>query len=272
MERTKASRQAQSRERLSLVLRQAGNLISANDVGSVLGLPPGAASRLLAGWKSNGLLTRIRRGLYAPVPPSSSLDDRVLEDVWVLVPTLFSPGYVAAASAAQYWDLTEQLFRTVFVHTARPVRQTHQSTYDVSFVVRHIPTNYLFGTKAIWQGSVRIDVSDVHRTIIDMLDRPSDGGGIRHVYDCFRQYLSRRDADPETLISYADRVANGAIFKRLGFIAERAGAPSELVKACSSRLNTGLVNLDPSQKSPRVVKRWQLRVPSSWLVPSGLHD
>lgn len=183
---------------------------------------------------------------------------------WVLVPELFGPGYVGGASTAQYWDLTEQLFRTVFVYTIRPVRQTDQTIQGVPFSVHHIGDELLFGTLPLWRGRIKIQVSDVHRTLIDMLDDPSVAGGARHLADCLAAYLHRKDTDPIQLIDYADRLGNGAVFKRLGFLAERAGAPSTLVKGCLERLTKGNAKLDPTLPSPRLVRRWRLWVPASW--------
>lgn len=76
-------------------------------------------------------------------------------------------------------------------------------------------------------------MSDPHRTVIDMLDDPASGGGIRHIADCLQSCLRRPDASPETLVAYAAQIGNGAVFKRLGFLAERAGAPNALIAACA---------------------------------------
>ena len=75
-------------------------------------------------------------------------------------------------------------------------------------------------------------VSDVHRTVVDMLDDPAVGGGIQHVADCLAAYLRRGDRDDEKLIEYAARLGNGAVFKRLGFLAERLRDGAELARLC----------------------------------------
>ena len=53
-----------------------------------------------------------------------------------------------------------------------------------------------------------------------MLDNPDLGAGIQHVADCLTTYFDRKDRDDDKLIAYADRLGNGAVFKRLGFLAE----------------------------------------------------
>jgi predicted transcriptional regulator of viral defense system len=191
-------------------------------------------------------------------------EDQVLEDPWILVPALFGPGYVGGASAAQFWDLTEQLFRSVFVYTSKPIRRTNQTIHAIQFVVRHLDAHLIFGVTPSWHGRIKVQVSDVHRTMIDMLDEPAAGGGIRHINDCLLAYFRRPDADTTKLVTYAERIGNGAIFKRLGFLAERINGPENLIRACAERLTSGNVRLDPALESVRLVRRWRLWVTDSW--------
>ncbi len=252
------------RERLSAVLRQGGELVTVDDASEALQVGRIVAAKTLARWNRQGWLKRIRRGLYVPVPLAASSTDSVLEDAWMLVPEIFDPAYVGGASAAHHWDLTEQLFRTVFVYTARSVRHTAQTIQGIPFSVRHIRKELLLGTRPVWRGRVKVKVSDVHRTLVDMLADPSVGGGIRHVADCMGAYLRRDDADVERLVDYAARLKNGAVFKRLGFLAEAAGAPHALTEICLRHLTKGNAKLDPALPSPRLVRRWRLWVPVNW--------
>jgi predicted transcriptional regulator of viral defense system len=253
-----------ARDRLAAVLRSAGDLVTVDQASAVLGVDRVIAAKTLARWTRQGWLRRVRRGLYAPVPLAASADDRVIEDPWTLVPSLFGPGYVGGVSAAHHWDLTEQLFRTVFVYTARPVRRTTQTLYGTPFSVHHVARGMLFGTQPLWRGRVKIAVSDIHRTIVDMLSDPGAGGGGRHVADCVAQYFRREAADTDRAIAYADRLGNGAVFKRLGYLAERVGAPEALTSACRARLTAGYAKFDPSTSCPRLIRRWKLWVPQSW--------
>ncbi len=46
-------------------------------------------------------------------------------------------------------------------------------------------------------------------------------GGLRPGVDVLRNYLASETCDLERLVSYAIRLNNGAVFKRLGFLMER---------------------------------------------------
>jgi predicted transcriptional regulator of viral defense system len=261
---SKTSPPESGRSRLRLVLRSGGDLITVEAAARALGIPRNDAAKLLARWAEQSLLRRVRHGLYAPAPLTSAPDEQVLDDPWTLVPLLFEPGYVGGASAAQHWDLTEQVFRSVFVFTARHVRRTEQTIQGIPFVVTHLAHDKIFGTRALWRGKTKIQISDPARTIIDMLDDPATGGGIRHVSDCVKAYFARADASPETLIEYAERIANGAVFKRLGFLTERLNGPKSLIEACAARLTQGAAKLDPALPSPKSLRQWRLRLPERW--------
>ena len=122
----------------------------------------------------------------------------------------------------------------------------------------------LFGTRTVWRGRTRVEVSDVHRTIIDMLDDPALGAGIQHVSDCLSRYLASSDSDLGRLLVYASQLGNGAVYKRLGYLAERLSADNSLLETCRERLTAGDAKLDPSLDCQRLVTRWKLRVPNSW--------
>jgi predicted transcriptional regulator of viral defense system len=252
------------RVQLSQVLRGAGEVVSVDDVSGILGLERQAASKLLARWNGQGWIRRLRRGFYAPVPIAALGQEQVLEDPWVIVPELFGPAYIGGWSAAEHWGLTEQLFRSTCVLTTRPIREKKQTIEGIPFVLKHVQPEVLFAMRPVWRGSVRIDVSSPAKTIIDMLDDPAIGGGIRHVADCLAAYFDREDAFDDELLDYAVQLGNRAVFKRLGFLAERLSGRQDLAAACRERLSQGMAKLDPSAPCPRKVTRWRLWVPAPW--------
>ncbi len=109
---------------------------------------------------------------------------------------------------------------------------------------------------------MKVQVSDPHKTIVDMLDDPSIGGGIRSVVDFFQQYLSSDNCNLDILLQYADKMQNRAIFKRLGFILSKI-KPQEAhsITYCLERLSQGNSQLDPTSKSKRLIKKWRLWIP-----------
>ena len=252
------------RQRLVSVVRAAGDVIQIADVVRTLSVGRSDAAKLLSRWTRQGWLRRVGPGAYVPASLDSLGSEHVLTDPWVLVPALYSPAYIGGWTAAQHWDLTEQLFRDILVMTAQPVREIRQTRHGAEFALRHVPEAKIFGTKSIWRGRSKVPISDVHRTIVDMLDDPWLGGGIQHSADCLNAYLKRPDRDDSKLIEYTEHIKNGAVFKRLGFLAEQHSSASQLALTCHSRLTKGNSKLDPALDCPRLITKWRLWIPQTW--------
>ncbi len=257
------------RQRLATVLRESGNLVRIDDAARILSFDRPSARRQLSRWNQQGWMRRVGPGIYTPVDYASLGGELVLDDSWILVPHLFGPAYIGTRTALHYWELTDQLFNDTVILTVRPVRSKYQVHHNLHYTVKHIKKEKLFGTEAILRGKrageIEVLISDLERTIVDSLDDPEFSGGILFVFECLFNYFMRKDRDDEKLITYAERLGNGAVFKRLGFLAEPDPKSDFLVDACKARLTQGYVQLETQIPSKRLVSRWRLFVPDLWL-------
>jgi predicted transcriptional regulator of viral defense system len=256
---------SKEREKLSAVLTSATGPLTVDFVEQTLKIGRSTASWLLSNWTRKGWLVRLKRGVYAPVPMGSRTADIALEDAWAVVPSLFAPCYIGGWSAAEHWGLTEQLFRTVIVVSGKAVRDRKPVIQGTTFWIRTVKPELLFGTKSIWRGSVRVDVSTPTRTMLDLLDDPTFGGGIRSVSDMLRAYLDSDERDLNELVAMAERLGNRTVYKRLGFLVERM-APEEtnVLALCKKHMSSGDSELDPALPAEVLVTRWRLWIPKSW--------
>ena len=253
------------RERLAAVMRGTKGMITNARASSIMRLAQADASKLLARWCKKGWLSRVARGLYVPVPLEAERADLPLEDPWLVADSLYAPCYIGGWSAAEHWDLTEQIFRTtVVISTTRP-RNRKPTLKGASFWVSTIAPEKMFGLKPIWRGAVKIQISDPNRTILDLLCDPQLGGGIRSVQDMFKNYLSSEAKNLGQLMEYAQRLGNGAVFKRLGFLLE-TNMPDEVeaIEHCKRNLTMGNARIDPRLPATALVARWRLWMPSDW--------
>jgi len=253
------------RERMAAVIRGTKGTVSVHEASQILDMASTDAAKMLARWYKKGWLSRIKRGLYIPVPLESKTVDVPLEDSWLVADRLFSPCYIGGWSAAEYFDLTEQIFSTIMVMTCKRHRDLKPIIKGTPFLLRTIPEKAMFGLKPVWRGQVRILVSDPSRTMLDLLVNPAFGGGIRSVKDMLINYLISPKSSLEQLIDYAKQLGNGAVFKRLGFFLEFV-APDEkkILKECRQNLTQGNAKLDPKLNNTRLITRWRLWVPENW--------
>lgn len=256
----------EARKLLTKVLRGTKGTISTPQVAAILEVPPDRAARLLSRWREQGWVSRIKRGMYIPVPLDAASPDTAVEDPWVIAERLYSPCYIGGWSAAEHWGLTEQIFRTLLVMTTKKPRDRRPKINGVDFLLRTVPSKAFFGLKAVWKGQTKVNVSDQARTIIDMLDNPALGGGLRPTIDMLQDYLKSEAGSTDNLVQYANQLGNGAVFKRLGFLLELY-APNETaaIRACREGMKKGNVKLDPALEGGRLVTRWKLWVPRNWV-------
>lgn len=232
------------------------------EAASLLGLDISRVHRFLAYLADAGWLTRIRRGLYATVPLDVIEPAAWQEDPWIIAAKLFSPFYIGGWSACEYWGLTDQVFRETVVISGRIIRLRRTQILGAPFYVKTVGRDKIFGTEAVWRGRTRASVSDPARTIVDILDDPKIGAGIRHIADILRAYRSHERRNDSLLLEYAHKLGNRTVFKRLGYLLEVTKVDDvALIEACRKAISSGISLLDPSApRKGRFVRRWNLRV------------
>jgi predicted transcriptional regulator of viral defense system len=234
--------------------------ISPEDAASELGIDARVAARKLAHWAEQGWLRRVRRGLYIAVPVEAERPAGWSQDALVVAAAVWSPCYFTGWTAASHWSLTEQTFRTTVLKTTQRVRTAEARLLDADYLLTHIGESAMtWGLESIWHEEIRLQIADPARTVMDILDTPHIGGGVRHAAEILGAYLD--DYDALRLVEYGDRLGNRAVFKRLGFLVEALGRDErELISSCRTRLSAGIALLDPDAPpdGPRVAS-WGLR-------------
>ena len=238
------------------------NIFRVENLESHLGYKRSHANLVLSRLSKKGWLQRLGRGIYRIIPLGSDSTNPMPDDPWAIATELFSPCYLSGWTAAEHWDLTEQIFNSTVVYTENKQRTKNHKIAGLNFRTKFISKNTFFGTSKIWSNNASIQIADMHKTIIDILDDPSMGGGGLHSIGIFKAYIQKKEASLETLWKYAEQLDQGAVFKRLGFLVERT-MPSQLQwsNKLLSKINTGIINFDPSgpKKGP-IITKWGIKI------------
>src|SRR3972149_10011472 len=112
------------KEVLSTLSRKATQgLIDVRTASEALGLSGRETALKLAALDKKGWLRRVKRGTYFILPlEATKKEGGVASDPWIIASVLFAPCYIGGWSAAEYFELTEQIFRSTFVVSAASVR------------------------------------------------------------------------------------------------------------------------------------------------------
>ncbi len=252
----------ESLRRIQVLHRRLRGPFSVADAANAIGLNEVATRKMLAYLVNRGWLTRVRQGLYLVPPLDASGPTDWREDPWVVAARTFAPCYLGGWSACEYWGLTDQLFREILVVTSRRVRQRRVVIQGTPYLQTVRAPDRLFGTRVVWRGQVLVPVSDPSRTVVDILDDPQLGGGMRHVVDILENYFGEEHRADTTLIKHAIRFGNRTVFKRLGYLVERLGLTApDLVAACLAHKSSGVTRLDPAEPAGGGIdRRWGLEI------------
>ncbi|MBI3099534.1 MAG: hypothetical protein HYY93_15105 [Planctomycetes bacterium] len=253
---------AVNRKRLESLHRQLKGPFSVEEAATVWKLDSTRARRLLAQLASSGWLSRVRRNAYTAVPLGATAPGEWREDPWIVAAKTFAPCYLGGWTACEHWGLTEQIFREIIVVTSRRVRHRVQDIQGTRVRIKVVSAARIFGLQTVRRGQSKVPLSDPTRTVLDLLDDPTMGGGMRHVAEVVRGYFEGSARDDARMVSDADRIGNRTIFKRLGYLIETLGLSApDLSQTCRGRLSAGIGLLDPAAKPVGpILKRWGLRV------------
>lgn len=253
------------RFQLSQVLKSNPSVITPQQAATALKISANQAAQLLAAWNQKGWLSRIKRGVYIPVSLQANNPEVMADEPWTLAKALFNPCYIGGWSAAEYWDLTEQVFNSTMVFTSRKVLQRNLKLKGVSFTLKTTKQDRFFGTTNVWLQNQKIEISDPTKTIVDAFNDPAVVGGIRMAVDMLDRYMNSENKNLDLVLQYATRIGNTAIFKRLGFIFE-SQYPQEItfIQTCHNSLKSGYSQLDPSTPAKNLVTAWKLWVTPTW--------
>lgn len=253
------------RASLSQLLRETNGIITSKQAAKIWQLNPVQAAKRLAWFNKKGWLERIRQGVYIAIPLDSLTSDIVPEEPFAIAAQLFSPCYIGGVNAANYWDLTEQLFRTITVMTEKMVQNRKPILAGTKYILHTLKPQCFYGLKTVWLADVRVKISDPTRTLVDMLMFPGFCGGLRFIVDVLENYLKSDMKNIEQLIEYLKIASSGAALKRLGYILElKFPEEKNLITYCAENLTTGYAKLNPAQPCEKLVTKWRVWVPESW--------
>lgn len=226
-----------------------------------LGLTSRSTSLKLGSLVNKGWVERVRRGVYVLLPVG--VDVRTLRDewsAWEMAQEFFGTCYIGGWSAARHWALLDTAPARSLVITSSSVRSKTVSIRGHEYRLFRVPSERANVASAISGGAIEIKISSPERTIIDCLRNPIIAGGIDNIMLMMKAYAETAERDFEKLLATAESDANGAAWKRLGYLSEVVWPERhEVISATRNRVTTGTIKLDPSiADRGRLIKRWGL--------------
>lgn len=238
--------------------REGRNVFTMEDAREVLNCSEEGLRVVLWRLTSKGRIQRIKRGHYLLVPAKAGYQTSWTEHVFSFIDRILDEYYIGYWTALNYWQMTEQIPRTVFIASTKRKRDfTYNDIVPIHFIT--LRPHKFFGWTTETMGDHEFCISDKEKTIVDSLDLPMYAGGITEAAKGLSHEL-----DWDKIIGYADRLQNRTVHKRLGYLIEvlELKPPDGIVDHHRASIGTAYSWLDPTapKKLIRYDSRWRLKV------------
>ncbi len=210
-----------------------------------------------------GRVVRIKRSLFCLVPPGVKDFKTGYPQNWFLIAKALAedkPYFISHYSAVHLHGMTTEAVQTIFVSRPEQYRLPKDLRIPIQFVT--VPQKKFWGIEEKWvTNEEKVSVSDLERTILDILDRPDLSGGISEIVRGL--WIIKKEINMLKLVDQAKRFNSLAAAKRLGFLMEQLELGSqEVINQLHEfvKPSTSYSFLDPTaKKEGSYHNRWHLR-------------
>jgi len=200
-----------------------------------------SASRLT----KNGWLTRLKPGLYLIVPLAAGERPQYTAHEFYIAKHLADPMYVGFWSALGHHGFTEQVPQSVYVATTK--RLSDKTVHGVRYHRITLADKKFFGYEQYAVAGHYVPISTPEKTLVDCADQPRHCGGIHELAKGIRTGVE--EYDPETVLSHARRIENGAALKRLVYLMDYYDVPIPDRETVEEQFTSGTSPLDPTRSN-----------------------
>jgi predicted transcriptional regulator of viral defense system len=225
---------------------------------------------LLAYHARRGRLVRVRRGLYAAVPPGTG-GATLIVDPFLLAGRMTDDAVLAYHTALEFHGKAHSVSERFLYLTARAARPlTFRGQRFIGLPIRaplRAKKAGYFGVVAADRMGLDVRVTGLERTMVDVLDRPRFGGGWEEIW---RSLESVEFFDLDAVVEYALLLGNATTIAKVGFYLEQHRTPLMVRDEHLERLRAHRPRephyLSRRERKPgRLVTGWNLIVPSEVL-------
>jgi len=225
---------------------------------------------LLAYYRRQGRIIHIRRGLYAVVSTGSSAESYPV-DPFLLASMMAEDAVLAYHTALEFYGKAHSVLSRFYYlsqHKSIPLKFRGYEFMRVS-VPRSLCSKgkEMFGVKHYNRSGVELRVTDLERTLVDVMDRPDLSGSWEEIW---RSLESVEFFDLEKVLEYVKLLDNATTAARVGFFLD---CHKETLMVGDEHIEP-LKKLRPRQahymvrgtrRDCRLVKEWNLMVPEEIL-------
>ena len=228
--------------RLLFTIEEEGkSVFSISDAKRILGTSEASVRNVVYRLKKKGRIEGIEKGKYLLIPARAGYEASWSEVPFLLVPHLINVYYIGFWTALNYWGMTEQVPRSVFVVTTKRKRGVKYGPTKFELVT--LGKRKFFGYMEGKASGGAFNISSKEKTIIDCLLYPKYCGGMDEVVKGI--WGARDEMDFLRLYEYSKRMDVNVVLRRLGYVIDLLKIEKEIGSEIASLKFKGFMWLDP---------------------------
>src|SRR3989338_6183479 len=209
---------------LSTISAENKTIFTITEAVLILNEKRSSVTKLLHDLEKKNWLFRLSRGKYLILPLEAGAEPQFTEHEFIIASALVSPYYLSYWSALNYYGLTEQVSKTIFIATTK--RKLEVNMLGLTFKFVTLNNRKIFGFKTVQVNNHPVNIAELEKVIVNCLDFPRNCGGISEVIKAIDG--AKEELNIEKLFTYARKMNNAAILNRLGFILELLGMKADI--------------------------------------------
>ncbi len=221
----------------------------------------------------SGRILRLRRGLYAVLPIGANPQSYPV-DPFLVAAKMTDDSVLAYHTALEFHGKAYSVYQHFYYltgHSPRPLTFRSFSFRSVLFPRKlRVKNRQDFGVIEADRLGLDVRVTDLERTLVDVLDRPDLAGSWEEIW---RSLESVEFFDLDKVVEYVLLLENATTAAKVGFYLEQHGE-TLMVQDVHLKALQKLRPLQPHyfdrarRKEGRLVKQWNIVVPSAVLTRS----
>ncbi|MEM3722892.1 MAG: type IV toxin-antitoxin system AbiEi family antitoxin [Candidatus Hadarchaeales archaeon] len=215
------------------------------------------AYNLLKKMCKKGALDKVKSNLYVRVPAHLVHDKgKYTEDPILVAKHLVEPYFFSHSTALMLHGLAQQPGRNYFISTTKHVSKVEYRGNLIRPVI--LTKKRFFGFEKKEYSKEEVMVSDLERTIVDVIDRPEYAGGYEEVLRCLSDV---EEINWDRLLAYIKKMDEKILVNRIGYVAEllKMRAPAHFIKALREMMSKNIYYFE-RKKAGKFNKRWRIIV------------
>ncbi len=211
---------------------------------------PAYVSEALHHLTNGGWITRLKRGVYAiaafgPIPHD-----------FAVAMALVIPCAISHWTAMHYHHITEQTPNKIFAITPRGT-SIPRSLASTPFRFIQVKKEHYFGIETIWIDDMKVQITNLEKTLLDGLISPEYCGDFSEVLHAFK--MARNKMRIQVIIEYA-LLLEKAVAKRLGLILEKLEIEEKYLEPLLKLPMTSYSKFDPNGPATGSYNsKWKIR-------------